>query len=300
MELFDFLLEKVQQHRRCTMAVAVAQDSDVLSAVKMAIHYQLVDAILVGDQEQITLIAQDLNFDLNQVTIIDCKDVVQACTIAVGLVASQKAQILMKGLVDTSIILKAVLNKEQGLRTQSILSHVTVAKVPSLDRILLITDAAMNLYPDLGSKVAIINNAVQVAHSLGLTNPKVGVICAVEKVNPKMPCTLDAEQLSNMAKQGQISGCEVDGPFALDNAISVSAAQHKMMKTPNAGMIDILLMPNIEAGNILYKAMTFLAQGSAAGMIVGAKAPIVLTSRADSDQNKLVSIALSVIFASNL
>ncbi|PKM87424.1 MAG: phosphate butyryltransferase [Firmicutes bacterium HGW-Firmicutes-10] len=297
MNLFDFLLEKAASLPKMAMAVAVAQDEDVLSAVSKAVAHGFVDAVLIGDEEKIIHIAKQHDFDISTMRIVNETDPTLACAKAVQLVAQGECGLLMKGLVDTSIILKAVLNKEEGLRTDRILSHVTVAQVPAIDRFFLITDAAMNLYPDLMAKKQIIDNAVHVAHALGIEVPKVAAVCAVEKVNPKMPCTLDAKELSDMAKRGEISGCEVDGPFALDNAVSVLAAKHKGITTPNAGMADVLLVPNIEAGNMLYKSVTFFADGTAAGMIVGAKAPIVLTSRADSDMNKLVSIALSVVVA---
>ncbi len=297
MNLFDFLLEKAALQPKMTMAVAVAQDEDVLSAVSKAVAHGFVDAVLVGDEAKIRDIAKEHHFDISPMRIIDQPDPVLASAKAVSLVARGECGLLMKGLVDTSVILKAVLNREEGLRTDRIISHVTVAQVTAIDRFFLITDAAMNLYPDLAAKKQIIDNAVHVAHALGIKVPKVGAVCAVEKVNPKMPCTLDAKELSDMAKRGEIEGCEVDGPFALDNAVSVLAAKHKGITTPNAGMADILLVPTIEAGNMLYKSVTFFAGGTAAGMIVGAKAPIVLTSRADSDLNKLVSIALSVVVA---
>lgn len=297
MNLFDYLLKKAASRPKMTMAVAVAQDEDVLSAVSQAVAYGFVDAVLVGDEEKIRNIAREHAFDISSMKIVDEADPITACSKAVGLVAGGECGLLMKGLVDTSVILKAVLNKDEGLRTDRILSHVTVAQVEAIDRFFLITDAAMNLYPDVSAKKQIIDNAVYVAHALGIDVPKVAAVCAVEKVNPKMPCTLDAKELSDMAKRGEILGCEVDGPFALDNAVSVLAAKHKGITTPNAGIADILLVPNIEAGNMLYKSVTFFANGTAAGMIVGAKAPIVLTSRADSDTNKLVSIALSVVVA---
>ena len=297
MNLFDFLLEKAASLPKMSMAVAVAQDEDVLSAVSKAVAFGFVDAVLVGDEAEIRHIAKQHAFDISAMKIVDVSDPTLACAKAVRLVASGECSLLMKGLVDTSIILKAVLNKEEGLRTDRILSHVAVAQVSAIERFFLITDAAMNLYPDLMAKKQIIDNAVVVAHALGIAVPKVAAVCAVEKVNPKMQCTLDAKELSDMAKRGEISGCEVDGPFALDNAVSVMAAKHKGITTPNAGVADILLVPTIEAGNMLYKSVTFFAEGTAAGMIVGAKAPIVLTSRADSDMNKLVSIAPSVVVA---
>ncbi len=300
MELFDFIHQKIIKTHRYTLAVAVAQDHDVLSAVTRAVSMRLIDAILVGDESKINTVAQAHNLPLANCTILHEPDGVLACEKAVRLVSSGEAQILMKGLIDTSILLKAVLNKEWGLRTGQVLSHVTVARVPGYEKLFLISDAAMNIAPDLAAKKQIIENCLPVANALGIHNPKVAVVCAVEKVNPKMVATLDAQALSEMQKRGEITGCEVDGPFAFDNAVSVLAAKHKGIENPNAGKADILLMPTIEAGNILYKAVTFFAHGSVACMISGAKAPIVLTSRADTDDDKLNSIALSVLMAGKL
>ena len=204
---------------------------------------------------------------------------------------------VMKGLVDTSIILKAVLNKEFGLRTGNILSHVAVFDVDGYDRLFFVTDAAMNLAPDLQGKKQIIENSCIVANALDIDEPKVAVICAKEKVNPKMQDTVDAKDLEEMCKNGEIKDCIVGGPFALDNAVSEEAARHKGMDHPIAGKADILLAPDIEAGNILYKSLVFFSNTKNAGVIVGAKAPIILTSRADSEETKLNSIALGVLTA---
>jgi len=205
----------------------------------------------------------------------------------------------MKGLVDTAIILKAVLDKEIGLRTAKVLSHVAVADIDGYDRLFYITDAAMNIEPDLQTKKQIIENAVQVAKALGNDRPKVACVCAVEKVNSKMPATLDADELVKMNQLGDLTGCTVAGPLALDNAVSIEAAQHKGITNPVAGNADILLMPCIETGNTLYKSIGFFAKGRIAGIVVGAKAPIVLTSRADSDSAKLNSIAMGILLANN-
>jgi len=194
--------------------------------------------------------------------------------------------------------MKAVLDKEVGLRTDSVISHVAVFDIEGYDRLFLVTDAAMNLAPSLEEKAKLINNAVQVANALDNKEPKVGVVCAVEKVNPKMEATLHAAELVKMNEEGTIKGCMVGGPFALDNAISVEAAEHKGIHHPVAGRADILLTPDIEAGNVLYKSMAFFAKSKNAGIIMGAKAPIVLTSRADSHEAKLNSIALGVLIAS--
>ncbi len=294
---FDELIKVAKDRGPKKLSVACAQDDDVMMAVENARKAGIVEAILVGDQEAIAEVAKQQNIDLKNYEIIDIKDMTEASYKAVELVSTGKAHLVMKGLVDTSIVLKAVLDKEIGLRTGNGLSHVAVFDVPNFPRLLYVTDAAMNIAPDAATKKQIIENSVVVANALDLQNPNVGVICAKEKVNPKMPATVDAEVLVNMNKSGELKGCTVGGPFALDNAISEEAARIKGMKDPMAGKVDILLCPTIEAGNILYKTLSFLAGARSAGIIVGAKAPIVLTSRADDDDSKLNSIALGVLMA---
>lgn len=296
---FEDVLKLAQEKGPKTIAVAVAQDKEVLLAVKQANDLKIANAMLVGDKEKIQDIAKDIDMDINKFEIIDEKDLKAASRKAVELVSTGKAHIVMKGLVDTSIILRAVLDENIGLRTGKVLSHVAVFDIKNYDKILFVTDAAMNIAPNLEQKKQIVENAVFVAHSLDIEEPKVAVVCAKEKVNPKMPATVDAEKLEEMNKNGQIEGCVVGGPFALDNAVSLEAAKHKGIEHKVAGDADVLLMPYIEAGNILYKALVFLAGADNAGVIVGAKAPVVLTSRADSDTAKLNSIALGVLMASN-
>ena len=279
------------------LAVAVAQDAEVLLAVDGARKLGIASAILVGDEPQIRSIAESLNIDPANYQIVHEADKVEACRKAVKLVRDKEADVVMKGLVDTSIILKAVLDKEIGLRQSPVLRHVAVFEVPGYDRLFYLTDAAMNIAPDMETKKHIINNAVKVAHALGNENPIVAALCAVEKVNPKMQATLDAAALVEANQAGQIPGCTVIGPLALDNAISVEAAHHKGITDPNAGHADILLVPAIEVGNVFYKSMVFMARAKNAGVIVGAKAPVVLTSRADSDETKLNSIALALQIA---
>ncbi|MTI69140.1 MAG: phosphate butyryltransferase [Firmicutes bacterium] len=281
-----------------TVSVAVAQDREVLSAVKEANDLNIAEAILVGDKEKIVKIAKDIDMDIEKFEIVDKKDLKEASEKAVELVSSGKADMVMKGLVDTSIILKAVLNDDFGLKTGKVLSHVAAFDLERYEKILLLTDAAMNIAPNLKQKKQIVENAVYVARSLDIEEPKVAVVCAKEKVNPKMPDTVDAKDLEEMNKNGEIKDCLVGGPFALDNAISLEAAKHKGIEHDVAGKSDILLMPDIEAGNVLYKALVFLAGADNAGVIVGAKAPVVLTSRADSDAAKLNSIALGALMAS--
>lgn len=296
---FEDVLKLAKERGPKTISVAAAQDKEVLIAVKEAKEMGIADAILVGDKDKITQIANEIGMNLDDFEVIDLKDLKEASRKAVELVSSGKAHMVMKGLVDTSIILKAVLDEEIGLRTGKVLSHVAVFDIETYDKILFVTDAAMNIAPNLEQKKQIVENAVFVAHSLDIENPKVAVICAKEKVNPKMPATVDAEKLEEMNRNGEITGCIVGGPFALDNAISKEAAKHKGIEHPVAGDADILLMPYIEAGNVLYKSLVFLSKAQNAGVIVGAKAPVVLTSRADSESAKLNSIALGVLMATN-
>lgn len=299
---FDEIIKYAQDYANAMgpkkIAVANAQDEDVLKAIKEAVKENICKPILVGDADKIAEIAGEVELELNNIDIIDEKDGNEACRKAVELVSSGKADIVMKGLIDTSIILKAVLDKEIGLRTGNVLSHAAVFSVDTYHKFFIVTDAAMSIAPDAEEKRQIIENTLTLSRALGAQIPKVAVICAKEKVNPKMPATLDAQELVQMQKDGKITGCIIEGPYALDNAISKEAAEIKGIKGETAGDADILLMPDIEAGNILYKALTYLANAENAGIILGAKAPIVLTSRADSDKAKLNSIALSVLCSS--
>lgn len=295
---FDQILKAAKEKGPKTIAVAVAQDVEVLSAINSAKDLGIADAILVGDEKEILAAAGKCGVELAKFEIIHIEDKIEACRKAVELVSTGKAHLVMKGLVDTSVILKAVLDEQIGLRTGNVLSHVAVFDVNGYDRLFYVTDAAMNLAPSLEQKKQIIENAVQVAQALGNENPKVGVLAAVEKVNPKMQATLDAAELVAMNERGELTGCTVAGPFALDNAVSVEAAKHKGMDHPVAGHADILMVPTIEAGNMLYKSLVFFARAKNAGIIVGAKAPVVLTSRADSDEAKLNSIAIGVLMVS--
>ena len=293
---FQELVDSVKNANR-RIAVAVAQDAEVLIAVRKAADLGIVKPVLVGEETAIKSIAAEINVSLDGMEIIDEADKIEACRKAVKLVHDGDADVVMKGIVDTSVILKAVLDKDIGLRESPVLSHVALFGVDGFDRLLYITDAAMCIAPDVEQKAHIIGNAVKVAHALGNENPIVTCLCAVEKVNPKMQATLDAAELVERNKRGEIAGCTVCGPLALDNAVSVEAAKHKGITDPNAGKADILLVPYIEAGNIFYKSLTYMAKAQNAGMIVGAKAPVVVTSRADSDETKLNSIALAIAVA---
>ena len=295
MRNIDDIIKFAKERGPKTISVACCQDEEVLIAVENGRKEHIVNAILIGDIDKTKKIAKNLNINLDNYELIDIKDMSEACLKAVELVSSGKADMVMKGLVDTSIILKAVLNKEVGLRTGNILSHVAVFDIEGYDRLFFITDAAMNLAPDVNGKKQIIENACSVARALYIEEPKVALICAKEKVNPKMKDTVEAKELEDMYLRGEIKNCIVGGPFALDNAINEEAAKHKGMNHPVAGKADILVVPDIEAGNVLYKSITYFSKCENAGLIVGAKAPIILTSRADSDKTKLNSIALGVL-----
>jgi phosphate butyryltransferase len=292
MRSLNEVIQKAQTFKRRPLVVAAAADPYVLDAVDKAVQRGLVEPILIGDT---TLIESQASSDvLKQATLIDQPDNTLACEAAVEYCFDHPEAILMKGLVDTSVLLKTALRKEKGLRTEQRLSHVSVFEIKDFDRLLMMTDGAMNIAPDVDEKENILKNAVVLANALDVTLPKVAVIAAVEKVNPKMPATLDAALLMERQRSGKIEHCIVEGPYAIDNAINVAAAKHKGITLPYAGRADILLMPDIEAGNIFYKGLMFLGDAQSASLIMGATHPIVLTSRADSSESKFLSIALAV------
>jgi phosphate butyryltransferase len=276
-----------------TIAVACPHDDDVLLSLDRAAAAGLVRPLLVGRRALIESLCEKLQLAAFRPEIVECSDDAGAVELAVRKVRSGEAQMLMKGLVSTGTFLKGVLNKEFGLRQRPLLSHVALYQAPDPARLVLFTDVAMNIAPDLAQKAQILENAVGLAHRLGVERPRVAVIAAVETVNPEMPATVDAASLAKMADRGQIKGCIVDGPLALDNALSAEAARHKGIASPVAGVADVLLLPDIEAGNVLYKILGLLKAWPLAAIVVGASAPVVLTSRADSDETKFNSIALA-------
>ena len=293
----DQLINMTTQIEEATVAVAVAEDCEVIEAVSLAIQKKLAKFILFGDSKKIHLLLSEHAPHLlenNDILIAHAQTSVEACTNAVKAVKNHDASVLMKGNVATSTILKGVLNKDYGLRTGKVLSHVAVFQVPNYNRFILVTDAAMNIAPNLEQKEQIVQNAVLIAHSIGIPNPKVAALAAVEVVNPSMQATLDADALTKMNKNGLLSGCIIEGPLALDIAVSKEAALHKGIDNEVAGAADILLVPNIETGNALYKSMVYFANAEVGGMVAGAAAPIVLTSRADSAKSKLYSLALAI------
>ena len=280
------------------LAVAVAEDYTVLEAVTEAVQRNMVRAILVGNEMAIHKVAEEHQIDLGTATIIHERDPIRAVATATGMVSRGDADILMKGHVHTDDFLRAVLDKEKGLRSGAIMSHVYIVEHPSREQFLFMSDGAMNIAPDLAMKAAVILNAVHVAHAFGVEEPKVAVLAAIELVNPGMQASVDAATLHIMGERGQFSPkCIIDGPFAFDNAINEWAAQHKKIKGPVAGKADVLIVPTIEAGNMLAKSFVYMAGLTVAGLVVGAKAPIVLTSRADNAAAKLASISCAVYMA---
>jgi len=284
-------LAKSQDKKR--IVVAAAADLHVLEALKGACELGIVLPILVGDKVEIISISESIQFDLSDYEIIDEPDVVKASQKAVSIIKSGGAEVLMKGLVATGILLKAVLNKENGLRKGGLLSHVAFFESSYYHKLLCITDAAMNVAPDLSEKVSIVQNAVEAYHKLGIKKPKVAVVGAVETVNPKMEATVHAALITQMNRRNQILGCEVDGPLALDNIVSKEAAEHKGIVSNVAGDADVILTPDINVGNVFYKSLNFLGGAVSAAVIMGASVPIVLTSRSDSEESKLMSIVLA-------
>lgn len=280
-----------------TMVVAAANDHPVLEAVVMAKNAHIIQPILVGDAKEIERILIELKSQPKDYQIIDIKDPLEASEEAVKLVSTGKGDILMKGFVDTSVILRAALDKDFGLRTPNRISHVSVMEIPTYHKLLMMSDGAMNIDPNVDIKQEIIENGVEVLHAIGIKTPKVGMIAAVEKVNPKMQATLDAVELIERNQNDRIKGCIIGGPFALDNAINQEAAEHKGITDPMAGDVDFIVMPQIESGNVFYKSMMFLANAKSASVIAGARKPIVLTSRADSKESKFYSIALACLIA---
>ncbi len=301
MNNFDALLEQVKSCSMKKLAVAVAEDDAVLGAVEEAKKRKIADAILVGDEDKIRSIAAEINMDVDQFEIIDVKDHTEAALTAVKLVHDGKADMYMKGLIDTKGFLKSVLDKEVGLRTGKPLSHVCLFEIEGYEKMFFLTDVAFIPYPTLEDKVGIINNTVEVAHACGVECPKVAPLAAVEVVNPKMPATVEAAELTKMNEEGKITGCIVDGPLSMDLAIDPEAARHKGATGRKiVGDADILLFPDIHAGNLVYKTLVHTAHVKNGNVLTGTKAPVILTSRSDDLETKVNSITVAAIVAEKL
>jgi phosphate butyryltransferase len=294
---FAQLIELAQKRGSRTVAVAAAAQEAVLLAVNEAEELGIADVILIGDQPEIERIGRKHNIDLGRLEIIPEPDAIRAAQRMTMLINKGQAQIAMKGAIETADFLRAVLDRKTGLRAGRLLSHVAVFDIPSLDRLILVSDAGVVVAPSMSEKADIVRNAIDVAHRLGIVRPKVALLAATETVNPKIPATVDAAALSKMADRKQIVGGIVDGPLTLDNAISQEAANIKGVESPVAGHADILISPDIESGNILAKGITYFAQAYMAGVLVGARAPIILPSRSDTHQAKLIAISMCVVIA---
>lgn len=293
---FAEILTAVKGLGQVTVSVAVAEDRDVLQALKAAYDAGIAKCILVGDAARIKKLAAEVGLPAD-VRIVDKPDMVEAALAAVELARKGEAQVVMKGLVNTSDFLRAVLNAEVGLRTGRLLSHLAAVEAPGCDRLIFHSDGGMNIAPSLAEKKDILTNAVLALHAVGIAEPNVAVLTANEQVNPKMPATVDAKALSDMAAAGEFPRCVVEGPIALDVAISPEAARHKGLTSKVSGKVDLFLMPNIETGNALGKSLIYYAKAKFAGVVLGAANPVVLASRADSPENKFYSVALACLIA---
>lgn len=296
------LIENIPNETKHTVAVAAAADLFVLEAISMAVERKMAYFRLYDDG---SLLIEMLRkhfpemLDHPDIELCHASSQESAAVAAVKSVFNKESDILMKGQLTTAVLLKAVLNKDYGLRTDLIMSQVAAFEVAGFDRLIFVTDAGMNINPNLSQKVQIIENAVKIARSIGIDKPIVAPLAGVEVINPNMQATLDAAALTTMNQRGQIKNCIVDGPYALDNAISIAAAKNKRITGNNAGKADILLVPSIESGNILYKSLVFFANAKVGSIVTGAKAPIVLSSRADSAESKLYSLALAIYSSLN-
>jgi len=295
---FDQLTAWAQRIGPRDMAITAAQDEDILLAARDAWHQGIANPILIGDIPKMESMARDLGIALSLWELVHRPDGRDAAREAVDLIRAGRADMMVKGGLETRLFLRAALDRERGLRSGQLLTHVGVFELPGMDRLLLLSDSGVVIAPSLEQKVQIVRNAIYLAQHIGIKRPKVAILAATEMVNPNIPATLDAANLAKMGDRGQIAGALIDGPLALDNAISPESARVKGISSPVAGRADILICPDIEAGNVLGKAMTYFAGGKMAGVVVGASAPLVMASRSDPRQTKLVSMALGAILAS--
>ena len=293
---FDRLLEACEGLPPLEVAVACPDDPNSLGGVVLAVEHNLIAPVIVGCRSRIADAANEIGKDISHLPLIDIEDEPEAAAKTVELVHQGKARALMKGHLHTDDLLRHVMKRDGGLRTGRRITHVFVMDVPGQDQMLMVSDAAINIAPDLETKVDIVQNAINLGQAIGMAAPRVGILSAVETVNPKIPSTLDAAVLSKMAERGQITGGIVDGPLAMDNAMDVEAARTKGITSLVAGHAEVLIVPNLEAGNMLAKELTFIAHAEAAGLVVGARVPVILTSRADNAKARLVSCALAILY----
>jgi len=288
---FNFFEEKISNSHKKKIVLVGSEDREALISLKKAYEKGIAEAILIGDKNQTEKICLELNLNFK---VIHADSSQAAAEIGVKIVSSGEGDILMKGLIKTSILLKAVLNKDWGLRKNKLLSHICAMEVPGVDRLLFVTDGGMVINPNLNEKVEIIKNSVEFLNNLGYSNPKVALISAVEVVNESIEATMDAAILSKMYNRGQIKNCIIDGPLGIDNAINENAAKIKKIKSEVAGSADLLVVPDINSGNFLGKSAVYLSNGTIAGIILGSKVPIIIVSRADDEKSKMASISMAV------
>lgn len=296
-DVFHKIISKCDSLEPINFAICYPCDANSLKGPMDAAECGLIAPLLIGPQKKIEQIARDNQIDLSKAKIMNTESAEESAQLAVSLCLKGDAEVLMKGSLHTDTLMHAVVDRTHGLRTGRKISHTYVMSVPTYPRLLFITDAAINIYPTLEDKVDIIQNSIDLAHIVGIPNPKVAILSAIEVINPKIQSTLDAASLCKMADRGQIQGGVIDGPLAFDNAVSPEAALIKKISSPVAGQADILVAPDLEAGNMIAKQLDYLAGASAAGIVLGAKVPIVLTSRAESPKARKTSAALAVLVA---
>jgi phosphate butyryltransferase len=292
------LVESARLRGPVKIAVAAGHDPDVIEALKQARAIDLADGVFVGNAEKILSLARKAKFEIPEEQLIHEPDEAAAARKAIALIREGKASLLMKGKINTATLIRAVLDKEAGLRTGRLLSQVIVFQVPRFDRLMVMTDAAINIAPTLEQKADICRNAIEVAHAIGIEKPNLAVLCALEFVNPEMPATMDAASLTLMNRRGQLTGAYVEGPIALDVPLSKFAADRKAIDSPLVENTDIFVAPDIEAANILYRAILYFAQGESGGIVIGARVPLILLSRAESPETKIRSIAIGILVVS--
>ncbi|MGL5347658.1 MAG: bifunctional enoyl-CoA hydratase/phosphate acetyltransferase [Peptostreptococcaceae bacterium] len=297
----DEILKQFNGKGQSVLSVAAAEDKEVLMAVKDAVEQSIIIPILVGDENKIKEISSEIEFDLTNIRIISTSSIEESAKVAVQLVSNKEADFVMKGILDTSVLLKSVLDKEYGLRTENLLSHVMIYELENYHKLLLLTDGGMNISPNYKQKEQILQNSIKAAKSLDMDTVKVACIAAKEKVSTKMPATIDADMLENACREGKFGDdVIVEGPLAFDLAISKEASKIKGFKSEISGDTDVLLVPNIEVGNGIGKSFTYMAGAKSAGVVMGAKSPIVLVSRADTHESKLYSIAYGALISKKL
>ncbi len=292
---FDALSDRAKSLGKAKVAVAAAADKEVMEAIKLAVREELISPVLIGDVEQIKRLAVEIKFSLESVELIDEPNALEAANRAVDIIVDGKAHFLMKGLINSSDFLRAVLRSERGLRTGRLLSHLAAFQVPGFSRLLFVTDGGMNIAPNLAQKKEILENSLLYLQGIGMDLVNVILLAANEIVDSKMPATMDAQALAEMSRAGEFPGAVVEGPLALDGAVSAVALKHKGISSQINGEVDLFLTPTIEVGNVLGKSMVYFAGATMAGIILGAQVPIVLTSRSDTPRSKFMALTMAAL-----